>query len=111
MGRKSESRAVIRVSPRIGGGARHAECCVFAYDDLVNLLGLHLLGLLYGILERRSPSGAEHGRAVDARERNGFDAGACRSVAECKDGVLICWSRAFCAMPDRLGAVELKKGS
>jgi hypothetical protein len=74
----------------MAGGARHAECCVFAYDDLANLLGLHLLGLLYGIPERRSASGAEHGRTNDARERNGFDAGACGWVAECEDGVLIC---------------------
>ena len=95
----------------MAGGARHAECCVFAHDDLANLLGLYLLGLLYGILERRSPSGAEHGRAVDARARNGFDAGACGWFAECEDGVLSCLSRAFCAMPDRLGAVQLKKGS
>jgi hypothetical protein len=74
----------------MGGGARHVECCVFAYDDRANLLGLHLLGLLFGILARRSPSGTESGRAVDARERNGFDAGACGWIAECKDGVLIC---------------------
>ena len=74
----------------MGGGARHAECCVVAHDDHANLLGLHLFGLLFGILGRRSPSGTEHGRAVDARERNGFDAGACGWVAESKDGVLIC---------------------
>ena len=74
----------------MGGGARHAECCVFAYDDLANLLGMHFLGLLFGILERRSPSGAEHGRASDASECNCFDARACGWVAECEDGVLIC---------------------
>ena len=68
VGRKPESRAVIRVRPRMAGGARHAYCCVFAHDDHANLLGLHFFGLLFGILGRCSPSSAEHGRAADARE-------------------------------------------
>ena len=75
---------------RGASGARHAECCVWAYDDLANLLGWHLLGLLSGILERRGPPSAVHGRPNDARERNCFDARYCCCVGECEDGVPIC---------------------
>ena len=71
-------------------GARHAECCILAYDDLAYLLGLHLLGLLSGIFERRGPPSAVHGRPNDARERNCFDARDCCCVGECEDGVPIC---------------------
>ncbi len=82
------------------GGARHAECCVLAHDDLANLLGWHLLGLLSGILERRGPPGTEIGRA------NRFAARACCCVAECADGVFICWKRGSFALPSRLAAVQ-----
>ena len=63
VGHKREwwAEAVFRASQRGAGGARHAECCVLAHDDLANLLGWHLRGLLSGILERRGANGTEHG--------------------------------------------------
>jgi hypothetical protein len=81
-------------------GTRHAKCCVLAHDDLVNLLGWHLLGLLSGILERRGPPGTEPGRA------NGFAARACCCFAECEDGLRICRKRGSFALPNRLAAVQ-----
>ena len=83
--------AAVQIRPCKGASrARHAECCILAYDDLAYLLGLHLLGLLSGIFERRGPPSAVHGRPNDARERNCFDARYCCCVGECEDGVPIC---------------------
>jgi hypothetical protein len=51
-------------------GMRHDECSVLAYDDIADILGLPLCGLLSGIIERSSTPIAPHGRANGVPERN-----------------------------------------
>ena len=51
-------------------GMRHDECCVLAHDDIADILGLPLCGLLSGIIERSGTPIAAHGKANGVPERN-----------------------------------------
>jgi hypothetical protein len=51
-------------------GRRHDECSVLAHDDIADILGLPLSGLLSGIIERSGTPIAAHGRANGVSERN-----------------------------------------
>jgi hypothetical protein len=63
-------------------GARHRGCCVIGHDDVADLLGLHLLGLLSGVLGHRGPPCAAGVRTSDVDVPASPDARSCSSGRE-----------------------------